>query len=119
MASPPPDPAALFRQMLGEWEKAANQVGGDWLKSDAFARAMHGANAASLGGQQALQEVMERALAAANMPSRAEVEDLSARLGRIEAQLARIEAAVAPPAAATSAAPPPKPTRTRKPPAAG
>ena len=37
------DPAAFFRAMLGEWEKMANSVGGDVLKSEEWTRAMHGA----------------------------------------------------------------------------
>ncbi|MBN8806627.1 MAG: hypothetical protein J0I47_00090 [Sphingomonas sp.] len=107
------DPAALFREMLGEWEKMANTVGGGFARSDEFARAMHGATAAQLNSQEAVGAMMTRALAAANMPSRAEIEDLSARLARIEAQLARIEERLggSPPRADR-----PKPKRTRKPP---
>ena len=78
--------------MLGEWEKMANSVGGDMLKSDQFARTMHGANATAMNAQNALKSLMERALAAANMPSRTEFDALSARIGGIEAALFRIEA---------------------------
>jgi len=109
------DPAALFRTMLAEWEKMANGVGGEYLRSDEWTRAMHGAQGGVLQAQEAAKAMMERALAAANMPSREEVADLSARLGRMEAQLARIEAAIG----SVPASPPrPKPTRTRKPPTA-
>lgn len=107
-----PDPASFFRQMLGEWEKMANNIGGQVMQSDEWSRTMHGAQSAQLQAQAATKAMMERALAAANMPSRAEVEDLSARMGRIEASLARIEAALLP--AATPVRP--KPTRGRKPP---
>jgi hypothetical protein len=111
------DPAAFFREMLGEWEKMANSVGGQMLKSDQWSQTMHGANAATMNAQTALKQVMERGLAAAHMPSRGEIEDLSARIGRIEASLLRIEALltgdnpVAGPAK-------PKPTRGRQPPPA-
>lgn len=110
-----PDPGAFFREMLGEWEKMANQLGGQMLKSDEWARAMHGAQGAALSAQGANREMMDRALAAANMPSRAEVEDLSLRLARIEASIARIEQHLAgtPPRAHR-----PRPARTRKPPVA-
>lgn len=110
------DPAAFFREMLGEWEKMANKVGGDFARSDEFARAMHGAGAATMNTQEAVSAMMARALAAANMPSRAEIEDLSGRLARIEDQLGRIEELLGgkPDRPAR-----PKPRRTRKPPQAG
>jgi len=107
------DPAAFFRTMLAEWEKAANSVGGQYLRSEDWTRAMHGAGGATLQVQEAMHDAATRALAAANMPSREEVADLSARLGRMEAQLARIEAALG---AAPAAPDRPRPTRTRKPP---
>ncbi len=110
------DPAAFFREMLGEWEKMANSVGGDFAKSGEFARAMHGAGSATMQTQEAISAMMTRALAAANMPSRAEIEDLSGRLARIEAQLGRIETALG---AGPDRAKRDKPKRTRKPPQAG
>lgn len=107
------DPAALFRAMLGEWEKMANSVGGDALRSDEWSRAMHGAQGATLQAQAAFKEASSRALAAANMPSRTEFEQLSARIAGIEDSLARIEAALG---AGPLPAAKPRPTRTRKPP---
>lgn len=107
------DPAAFFRAMLGEWEKMANSLGGEALRSDEWSRAMHGAQGATLQAQAAFKEASTRALAAANLPSRTEFEQLSARIGGIEDSLARIEAALG--ARAPSPAKP-RPTRTRKPP---
>jgi len=109
------DPAAFFREMLGEWEKMANSVGGDFARSGEFARAMHGASGATMQTQEAISAMMTRALAAANMPSRAEIEDLSGRLARIEAQLGRIESALG---AKPDKPKRDKPKRTRKPPQA-
>lgn len=108
------DPTALFRTMLGEWEKLTGALGGDVLKTDEWSRTMNGATAATLQAQGAVKEHMAKALAAANMPSKAEFDDLSARIGRIEATLQRIEAAVigGPVVDPTK----PKPTRGRKPP---
>lgn len=107
------DPAAMFRTLLGEWEKLANSMGGGVAKSEEFARVMQGATAAQLNTQEAVSGMMTRALAAANMPSRDEIADLSARLARIEAQLGRIEDRLgSPPPRADR----PKPSRTRKPP---
>lgn len=107
------DPAALFRTMLGEWEKLANGVGGDLMKSDGWSQAMNGAQNAGLEAQAAMKAASDRALAAVNLPSRTDFTDLSARIGRIEATLARIEGHLtgAPPALPQR----PKPTRGRKP----
>lgn len=96
MSSPsPPDPAAFFREMLGQWEAAANKAGAEYMKSDEAVRAMHEATSATAAAQAQAHQFMDRALAAANMPSRADVEDLSARLARIEASVGRIEALLA------------------------
>ena len=73
---------------------------------------MNAGTAAHVQAQGAMKDAMGKALAAANMPSRAEFEDLSARIARMEAQLARIEAAVT----AGSDTGRPKPTRNRRPP---
>ncbi|MBA3897451.1 MAG: hypothetical protein H0X36_10040 [Sphingomonadaceae bacterium] len=110
------DPAALFRTMLGQWEKMANDYGAEFLKRPEAAQAMHGATNATLQAQQAMQEVMAKALAAAHMPSKADIEAISARLGAVEASLARIEAKLGSGEAATPAA---RPKRTRTPPPKG
>lgn len=113
---PPPDPAAFFREMLGQWESVANAFGGELMRSGEFARTMQGATSAGVRAQQAAHEVMSRALAAANMPSRAEVVDLAERMASIDARLARIEAALFRLGAAEPPPARPKPKRTRRPP---
>ena len=40
MATPPHDPGAFFRDMLGQWEQFTNRFGGDMMKSEPFAQAM-------------------------------------------------------------------------------
>lgn len=109
----PKDPAAIWRDMLTQWEQFANRFGGDAMKSEGFQQGMQGASNAALQGQQATHALMTRWLAVANMPSRDEFADLSARLARIEEAVGRIEAAVAPRAAPTAAGAPPRPRRTR------
>lgn len=118
MSSTPPDPGAFFRSMLGEWEKMTNSVGGDTFKTQDFARMLGGATQAASTAQETFRGIMERALAAANMPSRAEIEDISARLSRIEGALFRMEARLSEMAAGGDELPKPLagPTRTRKPP---
>lgn len=110
----PTDPAALWRDLLTQWEGYVNRFGGDAMKSEQFAQGLHGATAAAAQGQQATHELMTRWLAAMNMPSRAEFADLSARLARIEEAVGRIEAAVAPRPAPNR--PRPRRTRTAPPP---
>ena len=105
------NPADFFRSMLGEWEKMTNGVGGDLLRSEEWSRAMGAGTAAHVQAQGAMRDTMGKALAGLNMPSRTEFEDLSARIARMEASLARIEAAVS----AGGGAERPKPTRNRKP----
>ena len=108
------DPSAFFRTMLGEWEKLANGVGGDMLKTDQWSQAMNAGQNAHVEAQAAMKGMTERALAAANLPSRTEFADLSARIGRIEAALERIEGHLT--GAPVRAPERPKPTRGRKPP---
>ncbi|MBN8841228.1 MAG: hypothetical protein J0I25_13635 [Sphingomonadales bacterium] len=113
MTTNPSDPAAFFRDMLGHWEKAVNNFGGDALKSEEFVRGMSAATAASANMQANTHQMMERALAAANLPSRADLDDLARRVAGIEATLARIEAKLG------SGGPDPakpRPSRSRKPP---
>lgn len=115
------DPAAFFREMLGQWEAMTNQFGSELMKSGEFARTMQGATSASLKVQEAAKDAMGKALAAANMPCREDVFDLARRLSTVEARLERIEtllAKLAGPEAAAPERPRPKPARTRKPPSA-
>lgn len=118
MSSAPPDPSAFFRNLMGEWEKMTNQAGGQAFKSEEFARLLGGATAATSQAQEAFRGVMERALAAANMPSRDEIADISARLARIEGALFRMEARLAELAPPADRPVPAGPTRNRRPPEA-
>lgn len=111
-----PDPAALFREMLAQWERVANQVGGEMMKSGEFGAVMGTATSATVRMQEAGREAMGRALAAANMPSRSEVAELTARVAAMDDRLARIEALLTKVAGVESKPPArPKPQRTRKP----
>ncbi len=115
----PTDPASLFREMLGQWENMANEFGANVLKSGEFTRVMHGANAANIKFKEARTDMMEKALDAANMPSKSEIADISARLHRIEATVERIESMLSGQVGGIipSEPPRPKPKRTRTPPA--
>lgn len=114
------DPAALFRDMLGQWETMANQFGGSAMKTPEAARAMGAATTASAQVQDATRDAMGRALAAYNMPSREEVTGLSERLAGVEDTLARIEALLTRIAGDAAAERPARarPRRTKQPPKA-
>lgn len=116
-STPPPstppgtgfDPLGLMRGWVAEWEKVANQHGTDILARPEVAQAMQGMTAATMQAQAATHDVMAKALAAANLPSKADFEAMGQRLSAIEATLARIEGSAAP------APPRLSPKRTRKP----
>lgn len=116
----PTDPAALFRDLLGQWETAANQFGQEVLKSGEAARAMGAATTASAKGQDATREAMGKALTVFNLPSRAEVVALAEQVSRVEERLSRIESLLIKLAGETPATAPARdrPARTRRPPEA-
>ncbi len=110
----PTDPFSMFRDMVSQWEKAANDYGGKIAGSSEFARSMQGATAFSMQIQQAVHEGMTKVLAATNIPSREDLAALGERVGNIEAQLSRIESALG---ASKTPSSSPKPKRTKLPPA--
>lgn len=105
---------ALTRQWMAQWEKAVNEHGAELLGRPEAAQAMQALSSAALKLQAASNEATGKMLAAANMPSRADVDALGQRLAAIEATLARIEARLS---AGDEAPSRPAVRRTRKPPA--
>jgi hypothetical protein len=114
MSEIPTDPMGMFRQMVDQWEKMTNEYGGKMMKTPEFAQGMQGVSAATLQIQTAVHEAMTKVLNVANMPSKDDFAALAERIGRIEAQLARIEAA----SVVTRPTDTPKPARTKQPPKA-
>ena len=109
------DPFGLARGWMSQWEKLVNEHGTQLLAKPETAQAMQAMSGAAMQMQAASQEASAKLLAAANLPSRADFEALGARLGTIEAALARIEQSLR--AVAPNSAPPRPPVaRTRKPP---
>jgi hypothetical protein len=115
--TPSADPFAFFRQMVTQWEKVTNDYGTQIAGSPGFAQGMQAATAASAKVQQAANDAMGKALAAANMPSRGDIDAIGARLSAIEAQLGRIEAHLASPDTGGQKAVQSGPKRTKQPPA--
>ncbi len=115
MATPPPlDPTSFFRDMLAQWESAGNEIGSKMLHSPEFAQMMGQGTNASMQMQTMVSEAMAKALATFNMPSKADLDAMSARLAAVEKQLHRIEARLD----GSPADPSPRPAiaRTKKPP---
>jgi hypothetical protein len=108
----PTDPMAIFRDAVTQWEKMANDFGGQFMGRPETAQAMHQATGLALKAQQGAHEAMAKLLSAANLPSKADVEAIGARMAAIEGSLARIEAALATSGERVSAQ---KPKRTRTP----
>ena len=93
MADPnAPDPAAAIREMLGEWQKLSNDVATEALRSAEFGRAIDQAGALSIAAQQTYGEAIGRVLTGMNLPNRAEILEIGARITAIDARLERIEA---------------------------
>jgi hypothetical protein len=118
MADKGNDPFAVWQTMLGEMEKGFNAFANQAMASPEFSRTMNQAGGATAGAQKQLSEVMEKYLVGMNMPSRAQMVDMAARLQSIEAQLAEIktllvqgQGSVQTPGPAT-----PRPPRTKRPP---
>jgi hypothetical protein len=116
----PQDFMDAYRQMLGHWEKMANDFGAKFLQQPEAAQAMNGLNNAKVAMQAQMRDGMLKALDAIQIPSKADIEDLGARIAGIEATLARIETLLASggqPATVPGSPPArkPAPARTRKP----
>lgn len=119
MADKSNDPAVLWQTMLGEMEKGFNAFANQAMASPEFSKAVNQAGSVSAGAQKQVGDLMERYLTGLNMPSRAQMVNFGERLAAIETQLAEITAllrAQHPAVDADTAAAPPKPPRTRRPP---
>jgi hypothetical protein len=107
---------SMFRDFVTQWETLANDVGSKLLGSSEAAQVMHSGTSLSLKAQQMGHEAMAKGLAAANMPSKGDVVALGERLSAIEAQLARIEAALSGKSTSAPTVERPAPKRTKTPP---
>src|SRR5262245_47044897 len=109
------DPAAIWRDLVSQWEKGVNEFANKAMSSAEFSQAMHQATSGSLGLQQSLGDLIGKYLTALNLPSRAEMVSIGERLTAIEATLNRIAVAVermSPDAPAAERGP--RPPRTKR-----
>jgi hypothetical protein len=109
------DPFAMARSWMAQWEKLVNEHGTELLAKPESAQAMQALSGAAIQVQAASNEASGRMLAAANLPSKADIEALGARIAGLEAGLARIEQLLRDMAPAPASTRPAVP-RTRKPP---
>jgi hypothetical protein len=120
MADKANDPFAVWQTMLGEMEKGFNAFANKAMASPEFSKTMNQAGGATAGAQKQFVELMEKYLLSMNMPSRAQLVDMAARLQGIEAQLAEIKALLhgrnSTGGGTTGPAAPPRPPRTKRPP---
>jgi len=121
MADSAKDPMALWRDLLGQWEKSVNTLANQTMGSEEYSRSMNGAMGVTLKMQESMKDVMATYLANMNLPSRVDFTRLDERVQGIEGRLDRIIAllergALGGPAPATPAAP--RPPRTKRPPPA-
>jgi hypothetical protein len=119
MADKGNDPLAVWQTMLGEMEKGFNAFASRAMTSPEFSKTMNQAGGATAGAQKQFSELMEKYLLSMNMPSRAQLVDMAARLQSIEAQLSEIKALLQGRGStiAQSAGPAtPRPPRTKRPP---
>jgi hypothetical protein len=90
MTQGPFDPLALWRDMLTKWQTAFGETAGKGLAPAEMARFINQSMVMSMQMQQAVAMVMGKYLATLNIPTRADLAAMEARLERIEGQLARL-----------------------------
>ncbi len=88
------DPAAIWRELVSQWEKGVNELANKAMGSAEFNRAMNQATSGSIGLQQSLGDLIGKYLTALNLPSRAEMVSIGERLTAMEATLNRIAASL-------------------------
>jgi hypothetical protein len=117
-----PDLFGAWRETLQKWEKETNAALSSVTRDENVTKAMNQSLSMMARLQAKQAEVMEKGLAQANLPSKADFRALNVRLDGIERQLAKISDLVKGLAqtegVAVVAPGVPKPARTRKPPSA-
>ena len=122
MADQSNDPAAIWKNMIGEMEKGFNAFANQAMASPEFSKVVNQVGSVGAGAQKQLGGLMEKYLLTMNLPSRAQMVSMAERLQSIENQLNEIRALlheVHNNAGAQGATAAPKPPRTRRPPPSG
>lgn len=89
---PPADPAAMWRDMISQWEQKFNSLANQTMGSDEFSRAMNQMMGLSLRMQETLGEAVGRTLTTLNLPTREDLRSLGERLQAVETRLDQMNA---------------------------
>lgn len=90
----PMDPFAMWRDMLGQWEKGMNAAANKTMASGDFSREMNRVLGASLQMKKARKELLTRYFDALNLPTKDDLNALGERLQAMEEQIVRVADAV-------------------------
>ena len=119
--SPPADPFQVWREWLDRSERQWNSWLNDAMEGEQFGRGSRRLLDLAMGFQSAMNSATHHYFTTLNVPTRADVLQLGERLGAIEERLGAIEEALVAAgggsARASQRVAPPKPKRTRRPPA--
>ena len=88
------DPAALWREMVGQWEKTVNTLATGYMATNEFSREANRVMSASRQVQKGMQDIMGRYFDALNLPTKTDIDGLGERLHVIEDELGRVSAAI-------------------------
>ncbi len=88
--TPVKDPAAVWRDMMSQWEKGVNALANQTMASDEFSGSMNQAMTFALRMQKNLAETMAGSLTTMNLPNRGDIERLGERLQSVETRMDQI-----------------------------
>lgn len=106
------DPVAAWQEFVGRWERQVNDMSAAVSGNEMFAGPMNHAAKLSFATQKSFADTMEKLAVSMQLATQPQMLDVIERLDRIEQQLDRIAARIAPPTVAIQA---PEPRRTRRP----
>ena len=87
----PPDPGAMFRDWVTQWERSFDSIANQFMGTEGFSQAMNEFQKTQLNAQRMFAETMTQVLENMNMPTREDVLRLSESVQAIDRRLERIE----------------------------
>lgn len=113
MADKDNDPAAAWQAMIGEMSKGFTTLASQAMAQPEIAKAVGQVSGATAEAQKQFGAMVEQYLAGLNLPTRAQMDDVEARLSAIEARLDQLTAAIGSGAEPDPATPRSKPPKAR------
>ncbi len=111
----PPDPSALFREWVTQWERNFDSLANQFMGTEGFSQAMNEFQKSQLNAQRMFAETMTQILTNLNMPTRDDVLRLSEAVAVLDRRLERIEESLGD-GPAGQPSPIKRPPRTKQPP---